>query len=466
MSVNVGNKKLQKCGFVAEVVELLDNNRCVVRFENGVVKEVCCSSFISKSISAKDYKVSVGDKIKQGNGHVCEVIAVRSNNRIDVRFDNGVIREDVNKASFKSGKLGVNINSKLTVGTRVLQKCGSYAEVIELLDDSRCTIRFDSGTIKENVLRKSFKRGEVGECSYNKKCGKYVGMRSTASNGIGLEIVEYHSFYDIVVKSDDGKISKTGVVAFTRGQNNLTKKGSCGCFCNCLGITRVGLSGVRYTCIEYNGYNSIVLKSENGDIITTYSKRFLSNKFGDKFNDDFKRYGNKKNKTSNNKEIVNNDKNDLIPSKGSVIGRRVLQKCGEYAEAVSRNEDGTLNIKFDTGELRSHISRSSFYNGFVAKHGRLEPIEDGVTRLGMKYTFVGNVVKGNKTFRSVRFEDGEVAISYRKVFMHPKLLSVSGYFYLKSDSSSRVLFVYFDKIKCKYIALVKNKSGERRMVVL
>lgn len=442
VNINVGDKKLQKCGFVAEVLDILQDNRCIVRFETGIAKEISCNTFSSGKVSAKDNKVRIGDKVRQKNGHVFEVTAIRSDKRIDVVCDNGIIKEDVSKASFRAGTLGVSTPYKLTIGTRVLQNCGSYAEVIELLDGSRCTVRFDSGIIRKNVLRKSFKKGEIREnATHTSHIGRreghvnYVGMRTTAGNGIGLEIIEYHSFQDIVVKSDDGKVSKTNVVAFKRGYNNLTNN-SRSSRANCLGMTRVGLSGTKYTCIEYHGYRDIVLKSENGDIITTYARKFLA----DKFKDDF-----------NNKNIV---------------GRRILQKCGEYAEIISKNEDGTIDIKFDTGELRYHVSKSAFSNGFIAKKGKLEPVENGANRLGMKYTFIGNVYKGKNSFKCVKFEDGEVATSYRKLFMYPKLLCIGSYFYLKSDKSFRVLSVYFDKIKCKYVALVKNKSGERRMVIL
>lgn len=291
----IGLRVVQKEGYVAEIIELLPNNRCKARFDTGKIKEVSLDYFRRGRVSINDaVRLKVGDSKVQSNGHLCTVLEIKQGRLIDVIYDNGVVRRDVSASHFQSGKLG--LNNRIKVGTRILQKCGAYAEVVKLDPNDKCTVRFDSGVVRENVYRQNFKEGSVAEYP---KAEKYVGLRVVAVNGIGLEILEYNSYNDIVVKSDDGKISKTSITTFNKGSSMLTNSPNIVKERDMLGVVKSQKDGYKAKCvscegkkvtIEYPwGYRKVIGKqmfmSGTSSLAKweTYIGRTCSNKFNMKY---------------------------------------------------------------------------------------------------------------------------------------------------------------------------------------
>lgn len=363
MNVNVGDRKLQKCGLEAEVVELIGSNRCKVKFNEDSFVEVSIETFHRGRIKTiKDNFIKIGDKVLQRNGHTFEVIAIKPNRKLDVISDEGVIRRDVSSCQFKAGKLASK--NKTSVGDRVLQKSGSYAEVIELLPNVKCTVKFDSGTIKENVLRQDFRDGKILEyCTAD----KYVGTRVVAKNGIGLEIIEYNSYKDITVKSDDGKISKSTLSLFKNGSSMLTNSPDIIKKEQILGMVVKQKDGYDVKCVDYKNKSSIVVEYPWGYRKTVCKQTFLK---GNSYLYKYETYLGKTCKNIFNMSFtVNGYENDLFyvsfeNGQSVKCGVKKVYDGTVYLDSMVALTGGYVALKTD----KSSIIKSVYYDLVIGKY--------------------------------------------------------------------------------------------------
>lgn len=91
-------------------------------------------------------KICVGDRIKQKCGEFAELIELLPNRKCRVKFDSG---KEIVCCRGQFVKKGLTSNcTRRYVGERVLQSCGEWAELIELLPDLKCRVRFDNGIEK------------------------------------------------------------------------------------------------------------------------------------------------------------------------------------------------------------------------------------------------------------------------------------------------------------------------------
>lgn len=271
----VGDKVLQKCGEYAEILEKKADSKVVVRLDGGCIKEVNERWFRKGNVKPDFRKyVKVGDVVLQSCGHSCTVIGINGD-KVDVIFDNGLKRFGVNKYSFANGKLSMNSRDNIRVGERVKQSCGEIAEVLELLPDRKCRVRFESG-IEVESDRKKFRRGLL---DYNKDDAKskYLGMRIIAKNGIGLELVKYVNSNEIVVKSEDGKVSKTKLSIFLTGSSNLTNSPIRVSDKDIIGMKIKQKCGLVAECIDLReGGNYVIVRYETGYCKSVHRKTFIN----------------------------------------------------------------------------------------------------------------------------------------------------------------------------------------------
>lgn len=378
---------------------------------------------------------------------------------------------------------------KAEVGTKVYQKCGMWAEVVEVISPIKYKVRLDNGVEKE-ISEGLFRKGNISPKDLLYK----VGSKTVAKNGIGLEIVEYNSYKDIIVKSEDGKITRTSSNSFRKQSASLTQRGFDEQ--NCLGVSRVATTGIKYTCIEYTSYNNIKLKSENGDIISSTRNKFMSKNFDGSSCKVKSVVGTRVlQKCGVWAEIINvnddhtiNVKFDsgvvrngvtyspfrngvLVEEVKSVVGKRVLQNCGVWAEVIKNNEDGSIDVKFDNGYIRKGVGKGSFSQGRIAEQEVKSKLigQEKVNSLGMKYVILSGDYKNKSAgIFEVKFEDGTKSIGNTKTARHSKIIcrqDKGNRSYLKEEPDYKVLGVYFDSSKRKYIALVDNKKN-RKLIVL
>lgn len=105
------------------------------------------------------YKRYVGERIMQNCGEVAEILELLPNAKCKIRFDSGIEKECFNNL-FKAGKISNKVaphkhikekvyerhESKKYIGEIVKQNCGVVAEIIEELPYHRCTVKLDDDT--------------------------------------------------------------------------------------------------------------------------------------------------------------------------------------------------------------------------------------------------------------------------------------------------------------------------------
>lgn len=262
----------------------------------------------------------------------------------------------------------------------------------------------------------------------NKK--DHVGETKTAINGLGMTIIEYNSYSDIVVKFEDNYTCRTNYKQFKEG---YVKNPNAKQFTNRYKRAKEKYIGktteTNYgTCkiVEYNGSNNIVVEFENGDRVRTSIKSFQQGHIKPaSANYDCKLTRNKESRIG--AEFVNNQgykakiigyidakhitiqfedgtilKNKMyhLLVKGqfkkpidSKVGERKRMNCGVIAEIIEYNSYNDITVKFDTGEIRKGISYGNFSKGVVSiiKTDELASVREGYTfraKCGLNATII------------------------------------------------------------------------------
>lgn len=345
----VGERILQNCGEYAEIIELLPNNRCVVRFDSGVTK-VCqrCSFSDGRTSHRVKTNMFVGKRVLQNCGEYAEVIEILSNNRCVIRFDSGIEKE-CNKFRFENGCVAPKekqVQITRYVGERILQNCGEYAEIIELLPNGRCRIRFDNGTEKE-CARNKFSRKSVSNESNIPR--RYIGEGILQKNGEYAEIIELLPNKKCKVKFDSGKEIVCWREQFSKKElaSNCTRRyvgervlQSCGEWAELLELLPDFKCRVRFD----NWIEKVCTRSSfaGGSVsMRTQSIRY--------------------------------------------VGERQRQNCGAVAEIIELLDNGKCKVMLEDGEVQV-CKRSSF------THGSIVPPILGSHRGLYKYTKTGEMV--------------------------------------------------------------------------
>ena len=209
----VGERVLQKCGEYAEIIELLPNKRCLIRFDSGFEKICSRKGFCKGEITRRSRKIiNVGDKFLQICGEYAEVVELLPNSKCRVIFDSGLERE-CKRGQVCSGILSNKGVSYRHVGERVLQKCGEWAEIIKLLDGGACRVKFDNG-VEVICSRSGFKAGTV---SYKKFSKRIIGEKVAQNCGAIAELVAFEKNNECTVKFKDGYTCVVERGRFTKG---------------------------------------------------------------------------------------------------------------------------------------------------------------------------------------------------------------------------------------------------------
>lgn len=215
---HVGERVLQNCGDYAEIMEFLHGDKCIVRFDNGVMKVCRFDSIrkgqISSSFGSERCSNYIGLRRMQNCGEEAEIIELLPKNKCRVRFDDG-FEKVITRHAFKKGMVGGSGKTKriyLSVGQRVLQNCGEYAEIIEL-SKNRCVVKFDDGSVVK-TYRKSFIDGKVEKYegvadSSEPRNSMCIGSKYTQNCGAVAEIVETLPDDYIIVKFEDSSLVKS-----------------------------------------------------------------------------------------------------------------------------------------------------------------------------------------------------------------------------------------------------------------
>lgn len=166
MDRHIGETRTMNNGMKATIVAYRRTNDIDVRFSNGhTVYHKQYSNFVSGTIGDPAYRI--GRRRKMHCGLYCKIIRYRNALDMDVLFENGAERKHVQFAAFENrqirpvwdGQTGSKRASR--IGTSNVMHCGKRATIIEYRNSCDMDIKFEDGTIRERVRYDAFKAGHI-----------------------------------------------------------------------------------------------------------------------------------------------------------------------------------------------------------------------------------------------------------------------------------------------------------------
>lgn len=210
VSKHVGETLKMKCGFNATIIEWRSTYDIDVRFENGVVRNsMSYLNFKRRSITCFD---RVGDFIKEhlhekramAGGFVGEIVAIRNRKDIDVKWGDGTVTEHLSYRNFESGHVRIPLNVKY-LHQKAKMHCGLMAEIVDINSFKDIVVRFEDGYECRSTIYSWIQRSvDNPNCSKNLIRTYHVGERYITKSGIWCTITAYRGHTDIDIVFDDG----------------------------------------------------------------------------------------------------------------------------------------------------------------------------------------------------------------------------------------------------------------------
>lgn len=219
---------MMNCGMKATIIAYRQYSDIDIQFEDGtIVKHKRYDHFKTGAIKfPENINPHIGETIKHKD-HTYTIKKWRSNHDIDFVRDDGILYEHKTYYHFKHSSSFKNNNYSLKnhIGERKKMNCSEFATIINCAN-GRVTIKFDDGTIRENIQYNNFKRGMVCKNPHNKK--DRIGEKKLMSNGQSATIICYRKSDDIDIQFEDGYIKKSISYSsfksgFVQNPNKLSK---------------------------------------------------------------------------------------------------------------------------------------------------------------------------------------------------------------------------------------------------
>lgn len=203
-------------------------------------------------------------------GMKATIIAYRRHDDIDVKFEDGSIREHVSTCQFNKNYIAPSTPYRKTkyIGKTKVMNNGMKATIIEYKNSKDITIQFENGTIREHIALCSFNNSQVAiEQRTTKKSIDYIGQ-THINFGMKATIIAYRGWRDIDVKFENGTIRKyTNISQFNKGTIKPPY----------LGRINMMKCGLKASIINYKGCNDLNVKFEDGTICKHTTTREFNN---------------------------------------------------------------------------------------------------------------------------------------------------------------------------------------------
>lgn len=210
MNKHIGESSVMRNGLKATVIGGDKANDMTIQFETGNIKEhVRYSNFIRgnvsiKTVARKQPEDYLGETKRMNNGHMAEITKVINYKEIEITFDNGA-RVTTSIDRFYKGNIGLP-RTMWHIGETVLQKNGHMAELIRYENKNNVSIRFDNGIVRDNISYYIFLSGQAGLDGNHFKGNNRENTVYPQKNGHNFTITKYISASDITGVFDTGEI--------------------------------------------------------------------------------------------------------------------------------------------------------------------------------------------------------------------------------------------------------------------
>ena len=271
----IGENSIAKNGQTMTIIEYRKYKDIDIQFENGtIVKGVRYNQFKLGNISNSNLptlrlKDKTGETNIANNGQTMTIIEYRSNNDIDIQFEDGTIVKHKSYTCFKKGMIKNFDNIlKNRLGESNIANNGQTMTIIEYRKYNDIDIQFEDGTIVKHKSYSKFKEGKIKNPNYIQN---RLGESNIANNEQTMTIIEYRNFNDIDVQFEDGTIVKNksyhnfliGNIGNPNLKNIQIK--------NRVGESNIAKNGQSMTIIKYKSCYNIDIQLEDGTIVRNKS---------------------------------------------------------------------------------------------------------------------------------------------------------------------------------------------------
>lgn len=406
----IGEQNRATNGQMMTIVDYRNSYDIDVKFEDGcIVKNKAYQSFKKGSIrnpsltkdTPKQSNLKTHNKIGESkianNGQKMTIIEYFAADNITVEFEDGTIVKNRAYQSFKNGSIKnpttkANFDATLQkmtnkrVGEKSMSSCGIGMTIIAYRSAKDIDVKFEDGTVVQNVWYNRFKSGNVKHPIAGKD-GIRLGATNTNKDNRKMKIVEYINSNNVIVEFDDGVRLKTSYKAFKDGIAKHPADGSC----RHIGEIVTAKNGQKATLKEWKSNRNIVVEFEDGTVINTSYRYFKEGKIGN----------------------PNYTLNDRCREKR--IGETSISTNGQKITIIDYIKANDIKVQFEDGVIVEHAHYNSFKNGTIhnpkmplIKKGNNSKIRMGETKKannGMSMTIIA-YRKSNDI--DVKFEDGTV----------------------------------------------------------
>jgi hypothetical protein len=358
-------------------------------------------------------KDRVGETQIDSNGNLMTLIEYNNARDITIQYEDGTIREHVNYARFKSGKI-TRYGSKACknrVGEVSYNNRNLKMTITAYKSSVDITVKFEDGSVVEHTDYNRFKKGNIakpGLPRIDSESAKRVGESTLNNHGERMTITEYNSCMDITVKFNNGNIREHVTYnAFRNGNISSKTRFKSNTRAKRLSLDRVGevrtnFQGLNLTCIEYNSANDIKVQFDDGLIKPCRYAEFKNGLVS---------HDNRHTKVSRLKDYR--------------VGEKSVSADGTPIEIIEYFRVSNITVKFETGEIKYRQEYHNFKEGKIVKpkcnpkakagaigvsttnqQGYKMYIRDYITPYDIKVEFEDGTIKEHQTVS--KFRTGQI----------------------------------------------------------
>ena len=444
----IGETKMMNCGFSCVIVDYNNAHDITVEFEDGTrltkkyyrdfIHGVIQYPTIYKKELNKDGKsifINAQERIHETRQMLCgmkgTIIAYRSASDIDVQFEDGEVRYNVEYRSFRDGSLQhpgqlPKNQAAARVGEIKKMNNGLFAKIIAYRSWHDVDIEFDDGIIVQKQRYEKFKNGEIPHPNIKYKTAmslqefaihyylRNLGFRKVKQGeweerGFGrFELDFYHEETKIAIEYDGGVHNKSG-----NPERDIRKNKQC----KQLGIQLYRLrdplckplnddGSINYTLDKQKQIRLglIDCKQELQSILHTNNLYVEPNYI------DFDR---------DKDNIIEEYNNTYINYYSKErVGQKIYSKSAKQNITIIRYHSASdIDVQFESGEIRHGVSYTSFKRGHISLPGKGRT-ELKKARLGEQKLMDNGMLAKIITYNSssdidVQFEDGTIVYHKR-----------------------------------------------------
>lgn len=414
----LGREVVANNGMKATITKYLGRNKVEITFEDGTISPTTNITCFNKGQIRYDLgNIRVGEKSKDSNGEVIEIVEYRGSNDIDIKFKDGKVMTTT-YWNFKHQK--VTKAPKITrVGETSITPDGRKMTIINYRNSHDVDVQLEDGTILKNRYYGDFKKSLI---SGRRKIKVYTGDQYYQSKLDMIATIKDNTRGKLTVELEDGTIKdKVDNRSLVKGtlqhpkfiecridhKENGIKYYNCRCR-NCKENHIISIDNMKdFVCnaivktkkkrdlrLERQGE---VLELPNGKQATILEYRSSTDVDVEYEGEVYKH----KTYSSIKRGVIKS----YTEQRTSRLGEKYKNKNGDTMAIIAYRSASDIDIKFEDGTIVEHKRYSNFIRGNIAKEqsdrcGEITKNNEGYSMKIIEYLGNNNI--------TVQFEDGTI----------------------------------------------------------